>query len=229
MEQPSVIAEVFTGLIQTLTAVPQSALLLATLAALASGVAGSWMVRRKLPLGGLLRTASTLALAAILVGVVLQLARFNSRLDFAVPQIGLPRQVVEGGATRIPLSSDGHFWLQAKVNGAPVSFMVDTGATLTAISQDAARRAGLKPRAGGFPVRLSTANGTITAQLTSIDELRFGNIAARGLDAVMSPRMGETNVIGMNFLARLKGWRVENNVLILEPHRPQAEEPAAGT
>ena len=119
------------------------------------------------------------------------------------------------------MAEDGHFWLRAEVNGTPVDFMIDTGATLTAVSAKTAKRAGLEPRPGGIPVRLSTANGTITADITTIDELRFGNVAARGLDAVTTPTLGETNVIGMNLLSRLKSWRVEENTLILVPNNPQ--------
>ena len=201
--------------------IPRSGLLVAVIAALLGGWFGALMVRRQIPLGRLVSTASTVALAAILVTVVLQLSRFDSRMDFALPEMGMPQQVVEGGETRIPMAPDGHFWLRAEVNDVPVSFMIDTGATLTAVSDSVANRAGLEPRRGGIPIRLNTANGSISAQVTTIDELRFGNVAARGLDAVMAPNLGETNVIGMNLLSRLKSWRVEENVLILVPNNPQ--------
>lgn len=64
---------------------------------------------------------------------------------------------------------------------------------------------------------LSTANGTVTADLTTVEDLSFGNIRAEGLDAVIAPNLGRTNVLGMNFLSRLKGWRVEEGDLILTP------------
>jgi aspartyl protease family protein len=62
--------------------------------------------------------------------------------------------------------------------------------------------------------------------VATIDELRFGNVAARGLDTVIAPNIGPTNVIGMNLLSRLASWRVENGTLILVPHHPQ---PVSGT
>lgn len=215
------LAEIWNALAAVITEIPRSGLLVAVLSALLAGWVGALMVRREIPAGRLVSTASTVALAAILVTVVLQLSRFDSRVDFALPEMGMPQQVVEGGETRIPMAQDGHFWLRAEVNGAPASFMIDTGATLTAVSDGVADRAGLKPRRGGIPIQLNTANGTISAQITSIDELRFGSVAARGLDAVMAPNLGETNVIGMNLLSRLKSWRVEDNVLILVPNNPQ--------
>jgi aspartyl protease family protein len=71
------------------------------------------------------------------------------------------------------------------------------------------------------PVRISTANGTVSARLTTSDSLRFGSVKAGGLDAVIAPNIGETNVIGMNLLSRLKSWRVEGQTLILVPNNPQ--------
>lgn len=213
--------EIWNAIAAVIAEIPRSGLLVAVIAALLGGWIGALMVRRRVPLGRVISTASTVALAAILVTVVLQLSRFDSRMDFAIPEIGMPQQVVEGGETRIPMAPDGHFWLRAEVNGVPVSFMIDTGATLTAVSDSVADRAGLQPRRGGIPIRLNTANGSISAYITSIDELRFGNVAARGLDAVTAPNLGETNVIGMNLLSRLKSWRVEENVLILVPNNPQ--------
>jgi aspartyl protease family protein len=157
----------------------------------------------------------------ILVLVVVQLGRIDPRFDLAVPELGLPQQVVEGGETRVPLARDGHYWVRTTINGTPASFLVDTGATITAISTDTAAQAGLESRAGRIPVRMQTANGSVTAELTSIDELRFGNVAARGLDAVIAPNIGPTNVLGMNLLSRLASWRVEEGVLVLVPHHPQ--------
>ncbi len=215
------LAEIWNALAAVIAEIPRSGLLVAVVAALLAGWIGAMMVRRRIPLGRVVSTASTLALAAILVTVVLQLSRFDSRMDFAIPEMGMPQQVVEGGETRIPMAPDGHFWLRAEVNGVPTAFMVDTGATLTAVSDRVAAAAGLEARRGGIPIRLNTANGSISAQVTSIDELRFGSVAARGLDAVMAPNLGETNVIGMNLLSRLKSWRVEENVLILVPNNPQ--------
>ena len=221
MQDAGLLAELFDTGAAFIRSVPRSGLLLMTVAALVLGSIGGLMIRKNVPTGRLVRSVSTIALVGILITVVLQLSRFDPRLELALPDIGLPEQVVEGGETRIPIAPDGHFWLTADVNGVPVDFMIDTGATLTAVSAKAASNAGLEPRMGGLPVRLNTANGTISADITSIEELRFGNVAARGLDAVIAPNLGETSVIGMNLLTRLKGWRVEDNVLILTPNNPQ--------
>ena len=219
-------APVWDQFAHSIAQVPRSGLLLAALAAMMLGVIGSLTIRRVPAFGRALRMTSTLGLMGILVLVVLQLSRMDPRFEMAIPEIGMPEQVVEGGETRVEMAPDGHFWLRAEINGRPANFLVDTGATLTAISEQTAEAAGLQPREGGLPVRMQTANGTIPADLTTIDELRFGNVAARGLDAIIAPGMGPTNVIGMNLLSRLASWRVEGDTMILVPNHPQpAVEP----
>jgi aspartyl protease family protein len=140
----------------------------------------------------------------------------------------MPEQTVAGNETRVQLARDGHFWLRGEINGTPARFLVDTGATLTAVSAETAAAAGLEGRSNGLPVRMQTANGPVAAQLTNIGELRFGNVTARGLDAIIAPGLGPTNVIGMNLLSRLASWRVEGDTMILVPHNPQTPLEAGG-
>jgi aspartyl protease family protein len=214
-------APIWEQLAHTINQLPQSGLLLAALVAMALGVLGTLTVRRIPALGRLLRAGSTLVLMGVLLLVVLQMSRIDPRFELAVPELGLPQQVVEGGETQVKLAPDGHFWLRAEINGSPADFLVDTGATLTAVSTETAARVGLEPREGGLPIRMQTANGAVAAQITTIEELRFGNVAARGLDAVIAPGLGPTNVLGMNLLSRLASWRVEGDTMILVPNNPQ--------
>ncbi len=214
---PVDVAPLFDALADIVRSIPRFDLLLAAIAAMVAGSIGAVMVHRRVVGGRLVRTASTVLLAGILLTVVLQLSRFDPRIDVAVPQLGLPEQVVEGGETRVSLSADGHFWLQAQINGVDAAFLVDTGATLTAVSQKVADRAGLEPRRGGIPVRIETANGAVNAQISSADTLTFGNVQASGIDVIIAPNLGNTNVVGMNVLSRLESWRVEGDTLILVP------------
>ena len=215
------LAPVWDQLAGSIRALPQSGLLLAALAAMIMGLLGSLTIRRVPVLGQSLRMASTIGLIGVLVLVVLQVSRMDPRFEMAVPELGLPEQVVEGGETRVALARDGHFWLRGAINGEPANFLVDTGATLTAVSAETAQRVGLESGLADMPVIMQTANGSVRAERATVDELRFGNVAARGLDVVIAPGLGPTNVIGMNLLSRLQSWRVENNELILVPHNPQ--------
>ena len=123
----------------------------------------------------------------------------------------------------MPLSADGHYWIEASVNGTRERFMVDTGATVTALSAQAADEANVPSDPLRLPVVVNTANGTTDAQMARVDELRFGSIVARDMDVIVTGSTGGLNVLGMNFLSRLKGWRVEDGVLILSPRHPQAD------
>ncbi len=109
----------------------------------------------------------------------------------------------------------------------PANFLVDTGATLTTLNADTAREVGLEGRDGGLPVMMQTANGPVSAEIGTIEELRFGSVVARGLDAAIAPNIGPTNVFGMNLLSRLRSWRVEENVMILRAAPSAARQPPA--
>lgn len=120
------------------------------------------------------------------------------------------------------MSPDGHFWVVATINGVQRRMLIDSGATVTAISDGTARAAGIDTGTGITPVMLRTANGMAPARTGSIHELRVGNIVARNLRIVSSPGLGTIDVLGMNFLSRLESWRVEGRTLVLVPHHPQA-------
>jgi aspartyl protease family protein len=201
-----------------------SPMLAAALAAVIVALAGSLLAGAAPRLARVLRLGGNLALVAVVGMTVLQVARLsNPALELALPRFGLPAQTVEGVETHVPMAEDGHFWIEAMVNGSPRRFLVDTGATLTAVSEELAAETGIEPSPGRMPVQLRTANGTMAARLATVDSFAFGNVVARDLDAVIVPGMGGMNVVGMNFLSRLKSWRVEDGDLILVPHHPQEQ------
>jgi len=199
-------------------------LLALALASMAVVLAGGLLRHLSPMLGGLVRGVGHLGLFGALMLTIMQVVRVSQGADLSLPQLGMPAQEVSGSETRVPLGHDGHFWVRAMVNGQPQRFLVDTGATLTAVGPDIAATAGLEPQPLRQPVLLRTANGTVPAKLVSIGELRFGNVVARDLDAVVAPGMEGTSVLGMNFLSRLTSWRVEGQTLILVPHHPQPGE-----
>lgn len=172
-------------------------------------------------LGGLLRGLGNVGLFGALLLTVMQVMRISEGFNISLPQVGMPAQQVSGSETRIQMARDGHFWIRATVNGVPHRFLVDTGATLTAIGPDLAGRAQVEPQPMRQPVLLRTANGTVPAQLGTIRELKFGNVVAHDLDSVIAPGIEGISVLGMNFLSRLATWRVEGKTLILTPNHPQ--------
>ena len=175
-------------------------------------------------LGGLVRSIGNIGLFGALLLTVMQIVRVNQNVDFGLPQLGLPTQQVSGRETRVPIARDGHFWVTASVNGVPQRFLVDTGATVTAIAPEVAEAARVTVQPMRQPILMRTANGTVPARLVTIGEVRIGNVVARDLDAVVAPGLQGTGVLGMNFLSRLASWRVEGRTLILVPHHPQEVE-----
>jgi aspartyl protease family protein len=176
----------------------------------------SALMTRRLPLGQTAKMAGAWILifgAAFLV--------FTLRDDFRA----LWNRVVsetrgveqgEGGELRVRKSDDGHFWVDAKLDGESVRFMVDSGATVTTISAETARRAGIEPQ-GLYPVLVETANGTVQARRGRAGRLTVGPIERADFAVHISPTLGETDLLGMNFLSTLSSWRVEGQWLVLKP------------
>ncbi len=130
---------------------------------------------------------------------------------------GTNDQVVVGDTLRIRQSADGHFWVDAKVNALPVRFLIDSGATTTAMTLATAEDAGIEISDSPFPIILNTANGSVEARRGSIQSLEIGPMVAKGLPVVVAAEFGDSNVIGMNFLSKLGSWRVEGAEMVLEP------------
>lgn len=126
-------------------------------------------------------------------------------------------QTVEGGTVRIPMSRDGHFWAKVRINGVERRMLIDSGATVTALSTTTARDVGVT--LGSTPVILDTANGSIQARTAEAARVEIGPLTTRNLEVVVAPSFGEFDVLGMNFLSRLKSWRVEGKTLVLEPSK----------
>lgn len=186
-------------------------------------------ILRPVPLvGRALRLGGNLALIVVLGLTALSYVRLEPAFDNVLPTLGFRSQQVVGSETRVPLSSDGHYWVDGRVNGVRQRFMVDTGATVTVLSSEAAEAAGIAPDPATMPLTVHTAGGPILARLGTIDELRAGSIEADGLEAIVTGAESGVNVLGMNFLSRLKSWRVEDGVLVLTP-RPAATVDAAAT
>ena len=195
------------------------------LALYALGGAVVLMILFRLPVvGRLLRLLVTLGLGALALFLLVQQAPYQPELARLAGRFGLDPQEVVGKEVRIRMARDGHFWAEARLNGVRRRMLIDSGATVTAISEATAAAAGVGRNAGPVPVVLRTANGMAPARTGSVKELRLGNILARDLKVVVSPAFGDMDVIGMNFLSKLASWRVEGRTLILVPHHPQSEQ-----
>ena len=179
-------------------------------------------VLTRLPfVGRIFRFLITLGIMAFCVFLLLQAAPYQPMLGDITARLGLDGQEVTGTEVRIRMSPDGHFWADAKVEGVKRRMLIDSGATITTLSGRTAQAAGVDGGASAVPVVLRTANGTVAAKTATVKRLDVGNVSARGLKVVVTPAVGNLDIIGMNFLSRLKSWRVEGRTLILVPNHPQ--------
>ena len=154
--------------------------------------------------------------------LVTQRGKFDPYLARISSALHLSGQEVVGREVRIAMSEDGHFYAKVSVGGVTRAMLIDSGATITALSTGTAAAMGLRVERPMFPVLIQTANGQVSADTATIGEMRLGNIVSRDLPAVVAPAFGDTDVLGMNFLSKLKSWRVEGRTLILVPHNPQS-------
>jgi aspartyl protease family protein len=169
------------------------------------------LVGKRLPAGKVVKMA--LAWVAIFAA---GFALFAFRHDFGTlgqklraEATGAP--IVAGDELRVPMNEDGHFWVEADVNGEPVRFLIDSGASITTVSDATARAAGIAP---GIRVPVNTANGTVAMARGSAERFAVGPIARTDLTVHVNAS-DTTNVIGMNFLSSLRGWRVDGRWLVL--------------
>lgn len=169
--------------------------------------------------GRIVRFVFTFALLALVIFLLMQQAPYQPTLARFVDQLGLDRQQVVGKEVRIRMAPDGHFWADVTINGVKRRMLIDSGATVTALSEKTAKEASVGSGGTLVPVVLRTANGMAPARAGTVEELRVGPITAHDLKVVVSPGLGHLDVLGMNFLSQLQSWRVEGRTLILTPKR----------
>lgn len=122
--------------------------------------------------------------------------------------------VVDGHEVRIPMAIDGHFWVEGSLNGLPVKFLVDSGATMTTIGRDTAEAAGVTVSLNRGQI-VRTGNGLLRVATGRANNLVIGSIE-RGDVSLHIADHADLNVLGMNYLSTLERWGVEGRWLILE-------------
>ena len=177
-------------------------------------ILGTLMSRRE-PLARLL-TAS-LAWVAIFAGGFVVFT-FRDDLSYVGQRLraeATGEPVTQGEEIRIPMAIDGHFWVDARLNGEKVKFLIDSGATMTTVGRATAARVGMQVSPQRNQI-VRTGNGLIRVATGRADTLKVGTIERDAL-AVHVADDEDLNVLGMNFLSSLQRWGVEGRWLILVP------------
>ncbi|WP_418145782.1 TIGR02281 family clan AA aspartic protease [Variovorax paradoxus] len=139
--------------------------------------------------------------------------RVNLRMDTPV-SIGGGGGTGGGSRIVLPADSRGHFMTQGAINGRPVTFMLDTGATSIALSADDAQRIGLD-YSKGQRIQMSTANGVSSGYKLRLQSVRVGDVEVYDIDAIVSPQPMPFVLLGNSFINRFS-MRRDADQMVLE-------------
>jgi len=167
---------------------------LAFLGLLAAALSGWFFMQLR---GQLSRSLQYIAVWALLfVGVIAAYGLWNDIRSEVTPSQAL----LAGGQIAVPQGRDGHYHLTLAVNGTPVDFIIDTGATEMVLSRADAARAGLKPDDLAFIGSAQTANGVVQTAPVRLDSVQLGDRTDRNLRAVVNGGDLDGSLLGMGYL-----------------------------
>jgi aspartyl protease family protein len=180
-------------------------------------VSSSILAGRRLRLSGVAKAAGLWVLIVLVLALGLayrgELGAIGDRvLGELLPHRGTTLSEDE---VRFPVGADGHFRIEALVDGAPIRFLVDTGATGIVLSPADARRIGFDPDRLRFTGFAETANGTVRTAAVRLDAIEIGPIRLHDLPASVNQAAMRGSLLGMRFLERLRSFEIRDGTLIL--------------
>jgi aspartyl protease family protein len=174
-----------------------------------------------------MRPVLMLAAAAIVAALIvprsfakldaMQGARSAAAVQAAHPTAARPPAAADSRSVTLWRNAQGHFQVNGRVDGRHLDFMIDTGASVIALTAKDADYLGIHPAARDFTVLVKTANGMAKAAPVVLDMVEIEDIMVRNVDAVVMPDSALTdNLLGMSFLTRLHRWQFADGKLVLE-------------
>jgi aspartyl protease family protein len=168
---------------------------------------------------------SILVLAGLSLAVAGMVSRFADKVTPASAPV-VARAVetpapaaaaAHGRMVTIARDARGHFQVEGRVDGRRLSFMVDTGASVIALTASDAARLGIRPTPRQFTVTVRTANGSVKAAPVELGRVEVDGIVVRDVRALVAPDNALTeNLLGLSFLTKLRRWEYANGKLVLE-------------
>lgn len=137
----------------------------------------------------------------------------------ATAKVATPAARSSATGRTVSIRSDrrGHFAVEGRVDGRRLNFMVDTGASVIALTASDAARLGLHPARNAFTAPVQTANGTVLAARTTLDRVEIDDISVRDVAALIMPDAAlSENLLGLSFLSRLRRFEYGSGKLVLE-------------
>lgn len=180
---------------------------------------GSALISRRIPMGQMLKMF-LIWIGIFLIAFILFSfrAEFNMVWERLKSEVsGTSYQSVSGEKIILKLDDSGHFRMRAMINGVPIDFLVDSGATSIVMSDGDADKAGIAYNFSDIPVIVSTANGQSRSWRAEIEILKTETAQYENVPILVSPTLGGTNLLGMSYLNRLQSWSVSEGEMILQP------------
>jgi aspartyl protease family protein len=171
------------------------------------------------------RMRPVLIFAAIAIPAALLAPRYlaNIRPAPAPPatqaRLLAPVPATDAHSRSVVIARDGHgrFDVDGRVNGRRVDFVVDTGASVVALTARDAARLGIHPSRNAFAVEVKTANGAVRGAPARLDVVQIGNLELRDVTALVLPDDAlSDNLLGLSFLSRLHHFEYTDGRLVLE-------------
>ena len=126
-------------------------------------------------------------------------------------------QPVDSRSVTLSRNAHGHFQTDARIDGRRLTFMVDTGASVIALTADTASSLGIHPAASEFTAGVRTANGVVRGAPVELNMVEIEDITVRNVAAMVMPEGAlSENLLGMSFLSRLHRWEFAGGKLVLE-------------
>jgi aspartyl protease family protein len=141
----------------------------------------------------------------------------RNALTASAPTASAPGTSDDADSVEVPRDDGGHFRVEGRIDGRALDFLVDTGATVIALTADDAAQLGIHPAAGDYTVLMRTANGVIRAAPTTLGMVEIGDIMVHDVSAVVMPEGAlSENLLGMSFLSRLRHFDYSDGKMVLE-------------
>jgi aspartyl protease family protein len=170
-----------------------------------------------------MRSVVVFAALALIAGVVVP--RYAGRTvappapPAAAPQpaTASTAEAIDSRSVIVPRDTRGQFQVDGRVDGRRLSFMVDTGASVVALTAADAASLGLHPTQREFIAEVRTANGTVRAAPVTLDTVEVGDLVVHNVAALVLPDAAlSDNLLGLSFLSRLRRFEYSGGQLVLE-------------
>lgn len=173
-------------------------------------IGGGFVLGNRIPMGQWVRTMGTWFF--LFVGLIVAYGLWDDvQNEFQPANAAL----ISDDAITVPRQRDGHFHLTLRINGEPIDFLVDTGATDMVLSLQDATRVGLNPANLAFVMQARTANGTVDIAPVRLDEVVLGNFTDTNVRASVNGGELDSSLLGMSYLSRFETLQIQDNQLTL--------------